>query len=205
MIRGGFHMATHRRLGNGSAGSRKAGHPWLATAVAIGGAGIALAAPGAALLATPAVAQAAPLPAVDPLCSLLGSCSSGGLGASVAHNLADPFGLPTDLMGFAGGIPVLNIFIGNGADGTALHPDGFNGGLFFGNGGKGFSPTTPGANAGNGGNAGMFIGSGGAGGAGGAGGTGGTGGTGVNPTTTNTAAAGTGNGGNGVNGFGFQN
>jgi hypothetical protein len=119
------------------------------TVAAIGGAGMVLAAPAAALLISPAVAQAAPPPVVDPLCPLVGACARGSLGASIAGvlgpaGLADPFGLPTDLLGFAGAIPVLNIFIGNGADGTALHPDGFNGGLFFGNGGKGFTPTAVG-------------------------------------------------------------
>jgi hypothetical protein len=86
--------------------------------------------------------------------------------------LADPFGLTTDFFGIAGAIPGLNVFIGNGANGTALHPDGFNGGRLAGNGGKGYTPTTAGATGGNGGFAGWFIGSGGAGGAGGAGATG---------------------------------
>src|SRR5882757_9108612 len=165
-------MAKHRQRVSGSGRTHAAGRAW---AVAIGGAGIVLAAPAAALLATPAVAQAAPVPPIDPLCTLLAGCGSGGgVGASIASlvppgGLADPFGLPTALLGFAGAIPGLNIFIGNGADGTALHPDGFNGGLFFGDGGKGYSPTTPGAYGGNGGNAGMFIGSGGSGGTGAAG------------------------------------
>ena len=64
-------------------------------------------------------------------------------------------------MDIAGQIPILNDFVGNGADGTASHPDGYNGGILIGNGGNGYSPTTPGANGGNGGNGGMVFGSGG--------------------------------------------
>ncbi|MDT4998877.1 MAG: hypothetical protein QOK12_982, partial [Mycobacterium sp.] len=171
-------MAKHRQRVSGSGRTRTPGRAW---AVAIGGAGIVLAAPAAALLTTPALAQAAPVPPTGPLCPLLVGCGSGGgVGASIAGGigasigslstvvgpggLADPFGLPTAILGFAGAIPGLNIFIGNGADGTAVHPDGFNGGLFFGDGGKGYSPTTPGAYGGNGGAAGLFFGSGGDGG-----------------------------------------
>ncbi|ORB84998.1 PE family protein, partial [Mycobacterium kansasii] len=68
--------------------------------------------------------------------------------------------------------------IGNGANGTAAHPNGGAGGLLYGNGGNGFSPTTPGQRGGTGGAAGL-IGNGGDGGSGGpsaAGGTGGHGG-----------------------------
>src|SRR5882757_6297129 len=228
-------MAKHGVRGSGSGQSRKHGRPWATTAVVIGGTGMVLAAPAAALLISPAVAQAAPPPVVDPLCPLVGSCAGGSLGASIAGvvgpaGLVDPFGSPTDLLGFAGGIPILNIFIGNGADGTALHPDGFNGGLFFGNGGKGFTPTAVGATGGNGGAAGLLFGSGGSGGNGaagdtvtaggsggnggaaslfigngGSGGAGGTGAAGVNPTTTSTAAAGTPPSGNGADGVGLQN
>jgi hypothetical protein len=44
---------------------------------------------------------------------------------------SDPF------LNLAGGIPILNIFIGNGADGTAFNPNGANGGLLIGSGGDG--------------------------------------------------------------------
>ncbi|MBS9535344.1 hypothetical protein KIH27_17295, partial [Mycobacterium sp. M1] len=69
--------------------------------------------------------------------------------------------------------------IGNGADGTLAHPDGWAGGAWFGDGGSGFDQTTAGDVGGTGGAAGMFGngGDGGSGGAGAAGGAGGTGGT----------------------------
>ncbi|WP_415624230.1 PE family protein, partial [Mycobacterium intermedium] len=41
--------------------------------------------------------------------------------------------------------------IGDGADGTAAHPDGRPGGLLYGNGGNGFSPTEAGVAGGRGG------------------------------------------------------
>ncbi|QLL06952.1 PE domain-containing protein [Mycobacterium vicinigordonae] len=67
--------------------------------------------------------------------------------------------------------------IGNGAAGTAWSPAGGAGGILFGDGGTGYSPTTGTIAGGNGGNAGL-IGTGGAGGAGFGGGNGGTGGAG---------------------------
>ncbi|WP_070897379.1 PecA family PE domain-processing aspartic protease [Mycobacterium tuberculosis] len=67
--------------------------------------------------------------------------------------------------------------IGDGADGTAASPIGEPGGILYGDGGNGYSQTTPGAVGGAGGSAG-FIGNGGAGGAGGPGAGGGTGGLG---------------------------
>ncbi len=67
--------------------------------------------------------------------------------------------------------------IGSGADGTAASPDGGPGGLLFGNGGAGYSQTTPGAAGGAGGAAGL-IGHGGAGGVGGTNAAGGAGGNG---------------------------
>src|SRR5882757_9593645 len=207
-------------------------------AAAIGGAGIVLGAPVAALFIGPGVAQAAPLvsaplqPATD-LCGGLIGCNDlsassvpssgsslfGGSAALTAlpagTNLGDPFGIADAFLDVAAAIPGLNFFVGNGADGTAAHPDGFNGGLFAGSGGNGFSGTAVGASGGNGGSAGLFVGNGGAGGAGadgnattdggnggsggaggrfvgngGAGGAGGAGATGVNGenfTTTNTA------------------
>ena len=71
----------------------------------------------------------------------------------------------------------------NGADGTAVNPNGQNGGILFGSGGNGFSSTTPGVAGGNGGMAGMF------------GGTGGNGGNGVAGVAGVAGSAG-GNGGN---------
>jgi PE family len=65
--------------------------------------------------------------------------------------------------------------IGNGSNGTAASPNGGAGGLLYGNGGTGYSESTPGVAGGNGGSAGL-IGSGGTGGSGGAGAAGGTGG-----------------------------
>jgi hypothetical protein len=68
--------------------------------------------------------------------------------------------------------------IGDGANGTAAHPNGGAGGLLVGNGGNGFSQASnPGVAGGAGGAAG-FFGNGGIGGAGGAGAAGGAGGTG---------------------------
>ena len=66
--------------------------------------------------------------------------------------------------------------IGNGADGTALDPSGGDGGLWLGDGGKGWDSIEPGQAGGSGGEAVGFFGSGGEGGAGGAGAAGGDGG-----------------------------
>lgn len=65
----------------------------------------------------------------------------------------------------------------NGAAGTAVDPNGGNGGLLFGDGGEGWNSTDAGVAGGDGGSAGLF-GDGGAGGEGGAGAAGGTGGDG---------------------------
>ncbi|MBS9534715.1 PecA family PE domain-processing aspartic protease [Mycobacterium sp. M1] len=65
--------------------------------------------------------------------------------------------------------------IGDGADGTAAHPDGGNAGLLFGDGGNGYGAT------GSGGNAGFFLGN------------GGNAGTGDLPLSGETAGAGSGN------------
>ncbi len=67
--------------------------------------------------------------------------------------------------------------VGDGANGTAASPNGRAGGILYGNGGNGYSETTPGVAGGSGGNAGL-IGNGGAGGAGGTGAAGGAGGLG---------------------------
>ena len=66
---------------------------------------------------------------------------AGGLSAA----LLDP------LFDIAGLIPGLNIFVGNGVDGTATIPNGGNAGILAGNGGNGFSRTV--AGTGNGGTA----------------------------------------------------
>src|SRR5882757_7017448 len=233
-------LQTFRR-GTDSRRRRKSVRPLVATAAVIGGVGIVLGAPVAALFIGPAVAQAAPplvsAPQAPPTdlcggfigCNDLSASSVPSTGSSlfggsaalaalpVGVNLGDPFGIANAFLNIAGTIPGLNLFIGNGADGTAAHPDGFNGGLFAGSGGNGYSPTTAGATGGNGGNGGLFMGNGGAGGtggvgdaatgtaggnggnggaagmfvgnggAGGAGGTGGTGKAGSNPTATDTA------------------
>jgi hypothetical protein len=67
--------------------------------------------------------------------------------------------------------------VGDGANGTAAHPNGKPGGILYGNGGNGYSQTAAGLAGGSGGNAGL-IGNGGAGGSGGAGAVGGVGGLG---------------------------
>src|SRR5690349_1319936 len=105
--------------------------PLLTAAVAIGSAGLILGAPCAGL------AHAAPVLAPQQFGNLgnLGNLfGSGGLSGFDA------------VFGFFNMVPIVNMFISNGADGTAQHPDGFNGGMLFGRGGNGFSPTTPGAN-----------------------------------------------------------
>ncbi|WP_373201949.1 PE family protein, partial [Mycobacterium marinum] len=67
--------------------------------------------------------------------------------------------------------------IGDGAAGTASHPDGYDGGFLYGSGGSGYNSATSGVGGGAGGAAGL-IGNGGAGGAGGAAAAGGSGGQG---------------------------
>jgi hypothetical protein len=86
--------------------------------------------------------------------------------ASLVPNFAPAFDAADPFLDLAGRIPILDIFIGNGADGTAFNPNGANGGLLIGSGGDGYSSTTVGTAGGNGGNAGFFIGHGGSGGAG---------------------------------------
>src|SRR5882757_2774499 len=180
-------QTSHRdNRGAGAHRRRKPARPLLAAATVIGGAGIVLGAPAAALFVGSGVAQAAPLVSAptdvcasglvgctDPSASSLSSTGTSLFGGGAALSaipagpgLADPFGLTNAFLDLAGAIPGLNLFIGNGADGTAAHPDGFNGGLFAGSGGNGYSPTTAGATGGNGGNGGLFMGNGGAGGAG---------------------------------------
>jgi hypothetical protein len=228
--------------GTGAHRPQKKARPLVATAAAVSGAGLLLAGPAAALLANPGEAHAAPgTPAPQqPITSLFGcvlgsanpaeNCDAGdnvasarGLGNGLALANLDPF------LDIAGGIPILNIFVGNGADGTALHPNGYNGGFFIGSGGDGLSATTAGTNGGTGGKAGLIFGKGGAGGNGangdathvggnggnggagamfigngGSGGSGGAGAPGVNPTTSSTAGVDPMTG-NGLDGVGLQN
>ena len=169
-------MSDRSERGNGP---WQAGRPLVAAAAAIGGAGLVLAAPAAALMAAPE-ALAAPVFPVPQQIAIPGLdfFGSGGLSAALLDPVFDIFGL----------IPGLNIFIGNGVDGTATSPNGGDAGLFAGNGGNGFSRTIPGTgNGGNGGNAGLFFGDGGNGGNGAAGLNGLAG---QNPTTEDSAAAG---------------
>ena len=93
------------------------------------------------------------------------------INSSIGHALDPIINAPTDaLLG--------RDLIANGAPGTATAPNGGAGGLLFGDGGSGYTPTSGTAvTGGNGGNAGL-IGTGGAGGAGFAGGAGGVGGNG---------------------------
>ncbi|MCV7199848.1 PE domain-containing protein [Mycobacterium angelicum] len=93
--------------------------------------------------------------------------------------IGSPFGQALDpIINAPTGFVFHRALIGNGVAGTAASPNGGAGGILFGDGGAGYSPTGGGAVAGgSGGNAGL-IGNGGAGGAGFGGGTGGMGGTG---------------------------
>ncbi|WP_344994487.1 PGRS repeat-containing protein, partial [Tsukamurella soli] len=72
------------------------------------------------------------------------------------------------LVAALGQIPVVDVFIGDGTNGTATDPDGGAGGLLIGDGGAGYDETAAGVSGGDGGSAGL-IGDGGAGGSGGAG------------------------------------
>ena len=203
-------MSKHSTRGTDSRRSRKPKRPFVATAAAIGGAGLVLAAPGAALMANPAEAQAQG--GLSDLTSLFGNAGLSGLGGTAAGavtGLADPF------FALATAIPFLNTLVANGTPGTAAHPDGGNAGLLAGNGGNGYTFTVAvdgtaafGAAGGNGGNAGLFIGSGGNGGNGGPGnallnldgGNGGNGGAGAAFGIGNGGSGGGGGGGGGLNG-----
>ena len=158
----------------------------VAASSVLSGVAILFAVPAAALLTVPA-AQAAPVaqvpaPFENPEWWInrhrpMGSGLIGGSGLSAGS--LDPF------FDIAGLIPVLNVFIGNGADGTLASPNGGNAGLFAGNGGNGYSPLLgTGLSGGNGGKAGLFIGD------GGNGGNGAGGASGVNSTASTTAANG---------------
>jgi len=63
--------------------------------------------------------------------------SSGVWGRSVGKG-GLTWGLVSAPVNTVGEIPVVNIFIGNGANGTASHPNGHNGGILLGSGGAGF-------------------------------------------------------------------
>ena len=142
-------MSKRSNRGTDSRRSRKPKRPLLATAAAIGGAGLILATPGAALMAAPE-AQAAPVVPAPLQTGGFDFFGTGGLSAAPFDPIFELFGA----------IPFVKIFIGNGTDGTAANPNGGNAGLFAGNGGDGFSPTVPGTPGGNGGAAGSFIGDG---------------------------------------------
>ena len=193
-------MSKQRNRGTGSRRSRKPRRPLAATAAAIGGAGIVLAAPGAAFMAAPEAQAQTGIAIIDSLFGLTGLSGVSGTLVGTATGLEDTF------FAIAGQIPILNAFIGNGADGTAENPDGGNAGIIAGNGGTGYSFTVAadgaaafGAAGGNGGNAGLFIGNGGNGGNGGPGnallatpvpgGNGGNGGAGLHSATATAATA----------------
>jgi len=203
-------MSKHSRyFSEGRHRAQRKSHPFAATAAAVGGAGLVVAAPAAALLAMPGRAQAAPAPTglIGCVLTLNGDCldnQSTAIGSSLTDGMAtaEPF------LDIASGIPIVNIFIGNGADGTAAHPNGFNGGIFAGSGADGYSPTTAGANGGRGGNAGIFYGNGGRGGDGADGNSlvaGGNGGGGGNGSMFIGNGGAGGNGGQGGNGGGNGN
>ena len=186
-------MSNRSKRGTGSHLSKKPARSLKATAALIGGAGIIVAAPGAALLASPPEAQAQ----ID-LTSITSIFTGGaGLSGTTGALVGTATGLTDPIFAFLGGIPLVGAFIGNGADGTAANPNGGNAGILAGNGGDGYSPTVAvdgfGVSGGNGGNAGLFWGSGGNGGNG----------------TVGNAVLGVdgGNGGNGGAGavFGFGN
>jgi hypothetical protein len=125
-------------------------------------------------------AAAAPLAALDSFVaagfqtvvySPVHSAGQAWINSPLGRTLDPIINAPTDAL-------VGRDLIGNGAPGTAVSPNGRAGGLLFGDGGSGYTPTSgTGAVGGNGGNAGL-IGTGGAGGAGFGGGRGGTGGVG---------------------------
>ncbi|MDT5018699.1 MAG: hypothetical protein QOD39_4859, partial [Mycobacterium sp.] len=112
--------------------------PWLATAAVIGGAGITLSAPAAALLATAPAASAQPLSLCSEL-SLPSTCGSVPAANGPTFTPLVASAASMSILDIAGQIPVVNILIGNGANGTAAHPNGYNGGLLIGNGGNGYS------------------------------------------------------------------
>ena len=71
-------MSNRSKRGTGAPGSKKPARPLRATAAVIGGAGMILAAPAAALLADPAEAQAQPMISATLTGSLFGLPASAG-------------------------------------------------------------------------------------------------------------------------------
>ena len=110
-------MSTRSNRGTGAhRRSRKPKRPFVATAAAIGASSIALVAPGAALMNAPeAQAQTNPL---DPILALFGPALGGipGLGGASSFDVADP--IFTTIGDVGGLIPIVNIFVSNGAPGT---------------------------------------------------------------------------------------
>jgi hypothetical protein len=96
---------TSNRSAHGTGRTRK---PLVAAVAALGGAGVVLVAPGAALMTAPQVQAAPVFSAPQQLIPGFDFFGDGGLSAA----LLDPF------FEIAGLIPVLNIFVGNGVDGT---------------------------------------------------------------------------------------
>jgi len=123
---------SHKVSSKRGSGSRRS-RPLVATAAAIGGAGIVLGAPAAGLLLAPA-AQAAPQVqfAQVPLDSLLGSFGSifGAGAASPTPNgllaaAVDPFNqISNGFLDTAGAIPIFQHLCWERVDGNALHPNG---------------------------------------------------------------------------------
>ena len=140
-------MSTRSNRGTGAhRRSRKPKRPFVATAAAIGASGIALVAPGAALMANAPEAQAqTPL---DPSSPFSGPRLGGIPGAGGANPLAIADPIFTVIGDIGGAIPIFDIFVSNGANGTnaSINPvtgavtqatAGGNAGFFCCNGGAG--------------------------------------------------------------------
>ena len=147
----------------------------MATAAAIGGAGIVLAAPGAAFMAAPEAQAQTGIPIIDTIFGqALAGLGGGGIPLTPAGVVKTTTGLLDPLINIAGAIPILNIFIANGTDAdpatcSGATCNGGDAGLFIGSGGNGAngrfdSATNTNRDGGNGGNAGLFFGNGGNGG-----------------------------------------
>ena len=133
-------MSKRSNRGTGSRRSRKPARPLVATAAAIGGAGIVLAAPGAAFMAPPeAQAQDWYSDHRQHFRSALAGLG-GGIPLTPAGVVETTTGLSDPLFDLAGAIPILNIFVANGADADPHSRRNLNGGdagLFIGSGGNG--------------------------------------------------------------------
>ncbi|WP_415837764.1 PGRS repeat-containing protein, partial [Smaragdicoccus niigatensis] len=137
----------------------------------------------AGLLFGPSVGVASAAPAVTLLGHLFGTGTATASSTFIQPRSRAPFvftGASTSLFpkSWANSAAASNScgLVCNGADGTADHPDGQNGGLIRGNGGNGYDSTTDGVSGGNGGSGGRFSGNGGNGGDGGSAAAGGNGG-----------------------------